>query len=196
MLPGTTSEEIDNARLNDQMKEGNEKFYLYPQTLYSGLMLSKQDFKFDKPDNISEETYKYEWLRTYVAILNQLLVDLGKECTCKKMIATSDWQFLCMVHGGKNGNECWAIDYCRHNLEAYQNILSDFSFYPDRTKIKGKGVLVFPQMLKNIHRIIAHTYYYHKDIFNKYEEKYRLNERCLFFCRKYKIFEEKNIFIK
>jgi hypothetical protein len=34
MLPGTTSEEIDNARLNDpNLKEGNEKFYLYPQGL-------------------------------------------------------------------------------------------------------------------------------------------------------------------
>jgi hypothetical protein len=46
MLPGTTSEEIDNARLNDpNLKEGNEKFYLYPQALYSGLMLGKQRSK-------------------------------------------------------------------------------------------------------------------------------------------------------
>jgi hypothetical protein len=59
MLPGTTSEEIDDVRLNDlNLKEGNERFYLYPQALYSGLMLSKQDLKFDKPDNIGEGTYK------------------------------------------------------------------------------------------------------------------------------------------
>jgi hypothetical protein len=88
MLPGTTSKEIDNARLNDlNLKEGNECFYIYPQGLYSGLMLSKQDLKFDKPDNIGEGTYKYEWLITYVAILNKLLVDLRKECTCSKMTA-------------------------------------------------------------------------------------------------------------
>jgi hypothetical protein len=61
MLPGTTSEEIDDARLNDQnLKEGNEKFGLYPQGLYFGLMLSKQDLKFDKPGNIGEGTYQYE----------------------------------------------------------------------------------------------------------------------------------------
>jgi hypothetical protein len=39
MLPGTTSEEIDNVRLNDpNLKEGNERFYIYPQGLYSGLI--------------------------------------------------------------------------------------------------------------------------------------------------------------
>jgi hypothetical protein len=59
MLPGTTSEEIDNELLNDpNMKEGNERFYIYPQGLYIGLMISKQDLKFDKPDNIGECTYK------------------------------------------------------------------------------------------------------------------------------------------
>jgi hypothetical protein len=59
MLPGTTSEDIDNVRLNDpNLKEGNEKFYLYPQAFYSGLMLSKQDLKFDKHDKIGEGTYQ------------------------------------------------------------------------------------------------------------------------------------------
>jgi hypothetical protein len=101
MLPRMISEEIDNARLNDpNMKEGNESFYIYPQALYSGLMLSKQDLKFDKPDKIGEGTYKYEWIITYLAILNKLLIDLGKECTCKKMIATKDWEFRCMAHPG------------------------------------------------------------------------------------------------
>jgi hypothetical protein len=70
-------EEIDNELINDpNVKEGNECFYLYPQALYSGLMLSKQDLKFDRPDNIGEETYIYEWLRTYTVILNKLLVEL------------------------------------------------------------------------------------------------------------------------
>jgi hypothetical protein len=61
ILPGTTSEEIDNARLNDpNLKEGNERFYINPQGLYNKLMISKQDRKFDKPDNIGVDTYKYE----------------------------------------------------------------------------------------------------------------------------------------
>jgi hypothetical protein len=89
MLPGAPSEEFDNSCLNDpNLKEGNERFYLYPHGLYFGLMLTKQDLKFDKPDNIGVDTYKYEWLITYVAILNKLLVDLGKECTCKTMNPT------------------------------------------------------------------------------------------------------------
>jgi hypothetical protein len=103
MLPGTTSEEIDDERLNDpNLKEGNEKFYKYPQELYTRLLISKQDLKFDKPDNIGEGTYKYEWLRTYTRIFNQLLVDLGNVCnykSCPKMTVGPDWEFLCIVYG-------------------------------------------------------------------------------------------------
>jgi hypothetical protein len=197
MLPGTTSEEIDNELINDlNVKEGNERFYIYPQKLYNRLLISKQDLKFDKPNNIGEGTYQYEWLLTYTAILNQLLVDLGKVCTCKKMTATSDWEFWCMVHPGKNGFECCPVDYFTHNLDTFQNIQGNQSFYPDRTDIQGKGVLAFPQMFKRIHRMIAHIYYNHKELFNKYEEKYRLNERFLLFCRKYNLIDKKDIYIK
>jgi hypothetical protein len=197
MLLGTTSEEINNDLLNDpNMKEGNERFYLYPQGLYSGLIISKQDLKFDKPDNISEDTYKYEWLITYLAILNQLLVDLRKECTCKKMIATSDWEFGCMVHPGKNGFECCPVDYFIHNLDTFQTLLTNPSFYPDKSDIQRKGVLAFPSIFKRIHRMIAHIYHHHKNLFNKYEEKYRLNDRFLLFCKKYNLIDKKDIYIK
>jgi hypothetical protein len=197
ILPGTTSEEIDNARLNDlNLKEGNEKFYLYPQALYSGLTLSKQDLKFDKSNNIGEGIYQSEWLLTYTTILNELPVDLGKECTYKKMTATSDWEFRCMVHPGKNGFECCTVDYSIRNLDTYQCLLANRSFYPDRTDIKGKRVLAFPRMFKVMHRMIAHIYHHHKDIFNKYEEKYCLNERFLLFCKKYNLIDKKDIYIK
>jgi hypothetical protein len=196
MLLGTTSEEIDNARLNDpNMKEGNERFYIYPQGLYSRLMLSKQDLKFDKPNNIDIDTYKYELLRTYVVILNQLLIDLGSVCTCSKMTATEDWQFLCMVHPGKNGFECCAVGYCIHNLDTFQCLVTNPSFFPSRSDIKGQAPLAFPQMFKVMHRMIAHIYN-HKDLFNKYEEKYRLNERFLLFCKKYNLIDKKDIYIK
>jgi hypothetical protein len=144
MLPGTTSEDIDNVRLSDpNLKEGNEKFYLYPQALYYGLMLSKQDLKFNKPNDIGEGTYQYEWLITYVTILYELLVDLGKECTCKTMSATKEWEFRCMVYLNKNGFECCAVDYFTHNLDTFQCFLTNLSFYPDRTNIIGKGPLPF-----------------------------------------------------
>jgi hypothetical protein len=197
MLPGTASEEIDNARLNDpNMKEGNKRFYIYPQGLYSGLMISKQDLKFDKPDNVGEDTYKYEWLITYLTILNKLFIDLGLECTCKKMIATENWEFRCMVYPNKTRFECCPVDCYRHNLEIFQTLLTNPSFYPNRSDIKGKGPLAFPQMFKVMHRMIAHIYYNHKDLFNKYEEKYRLNERFFLFCKKYNLIDKKDIYIK
>jgi hypothetical protein len=48
IIPGTTSEEIDNELINDlNVKEGNEHFYIYPQELYTRLLISKQDLKFE-----------------------------------------------------------------------------------------------------------------------------------------------------
>jgi hypothetical protein len=41
-------------------------------------------------------------------------------------------------------------------------------------------------MFKTFHRIIAHVYHHHKDLFNKYENKCRLNERQILFCTKKK----------
>jgi hypothetical protein len=131
-----------------------------------------------------------------MTILNELLVDLGKECTCKKMTATEDWEFRCMVHINKNGCECCPVDYFTHNLDTFQTLLANRSFFPDRTNIIGKGPLAFPQMFNNIHRMIAHIYHHHKDLFNKYEEKYRLNERFLLFYKKYKMIDKKDIYIK
>jgi hypothetical protein len=112
------------------------------------------------------------------------------------MTATSDWEFRCMVHPNKNGFECCPVDYSVHNLDTFQNLLTNPSFYPDRSKIKGKGVLAFPKMFKNMHRMIAHICHHHKDLFNKYEEKYLLNERFLLFCKKYNLIDKKYIYIK
>jgi hypothetical protein len=105
IIPGTTSEEIDNELINDpNVKEGNERFYIYPQELYTRLLISKQDMKFEKPNNMSENTCKYEWVRTYTAILNQLLVDLENVCdskSCPRMTTRPDLEFLCVLQGKK-----------------------------------------------------------------------------------------------
>jgi hypothetical protein len=51
----TTSEEIDNELINDlNIKEGKERFYIYPQELYTRLLISKQHLKFDKPNWMGE----------------------------------------------------------------------------------------------------------------------------------------------
>jgi hypothetical protein len=47
IIPGTTSEKIDNELINDSnVNEGNELYYLYPQELYTRLLISKEDLKF------------------------------------------------------------------------------------------------------------------------------------------------------
>jgi hypothetical protein len=78
-IPGTTSEEINNELINNlNVKEGNKQWYLYQQELYTQLLISKEDVKLEKPDHISLESYKYESFRTYIVILNQLLLNMGK----------------------------------------------------------------------------------------------------------------------
>jgi hypothetical protein len=176
MLLGTKSEEIDNELINHpNIKEGNECFYIYPQELYTRLLISKHDLKFNKPVKMGEETCKYESLRTYTAILNKLLVDLGSVCSCPKMTAGLDLEFLCMVDNNNKGIHCCPVDYCMHNLESFQKLLINSSFYYDRGDIKGKSMLAFPRMFKNMDRMIANTINSHKDIFNKYEERNHLN---------------------
>jgi hypothetical protein len=89
MLPGTTSEKIDNARLNaPNLKEGNEHFYIYPQELYTPLLISKHDLKFNNPDNMSEDTYKYERLRIYI-YTQSTSCRLGK-CVRQQVVSKDD----------------------------------------------------------------------------------------------------------
>jgi hypothetical protein len=101
-----------------------------------------------------------------------------------------------MVHGGKGGKQCCPVYYWIYNLEIIQNLLTDCWFFYNRVDVKGRSVLVFHQMFRNIHRIIAHTYYRHKDVFIKDEEKYRLYERYLLFCKKFNILNKNDFLIK
>jgi hypothetical protein len=112
------------------------------------------------------------------------------------MIATEDWEFWCMAHPDKNGFECCPVDYCMYNLDMFQTLLTNPSFYPNRSNITGKGPLAFPKMFKVMHIMIAHIYHNYKDLFNKYDEKYHLNKRFLLFCKKYNLIDKKDIYIK
>jgi hypothetical protein len=67
IFPGTLSDEIDNSIENDSnIREGNEKNYLYPQYLYE-LLLQKPNLniEFRKPNNIGIKEYNYEWIRVF-----------------------------------------------------------------------------------------------------------------------------------
>jgi hypothetical protein len=64
---GNEFDEIDNSIDNDSnIKEGNEKNYLYPQYLYD-LLLQKPNvnIEFIKSNNIGKNEYNYEWTRAF-----------------------------------------------------------------------------------------------------------------------------------
>jgi hypothetical protein len=61
ILPGTSSDDIDNFIENDSnVREGNERKYLYPQYLYE-LLLQRKDINIEikKPNNIGIKEYNY-----------------------------------------------------------------------------------------------------------------------------------------
>jgi hypothetical protein len=60
IIPESTSEEIDCELINDpNVKEGNEHYYIYLQEFYIRLLISKLDLKFERPDHMGLETFKY-----------------------------------------------------------------------------------------------------------------------------------------
>jgi hypothetical protein len=61
IFPGTSSDDIDDFIENDSnVREGNERKYLYPQYLYK-LLLQRKDIniEFKKPNDMGINEYNY-----------------------------------------------------------------------------------------------------------------------------------------
>jgi hypothetical protein len=109
IFPGTSSEEMDNIIENDlNVREGNERKYLYPQYLYE-LLLQRKDIniEFKKPNNMWIKEYKCEWTTAFHLPFSQIVTKLREECypiSCPSMTAGKDWEYKCMNHGNIKSN--------------------------------------------------------------------------------------------
>jgi hypothetical protein len=77
IFPGTSSEEIDNIIENDSdIREGNEKNYLYSQYLYD-LLLQKSNvnIEFRKHNDMGIKEYNYEWTRAFHTFFLQIVTE-------------------------------------------------------------------------------------------------------------------------
>jgi hypothetical protein len=191
IFQGTSSDEIDNLIENDSdIREGNEKNYLYPQYSYE-LLLQKPNvnIEFRKPDNMGIREYNYEWTRGFHTLFSQIISELGEECypkSCPNMTAGPDWQYKCMNHGKLDLN-CCAIDYCLHTLDTDIVLLTNSIYFSDRDHIRDHSTPVFTKIIRYLYRLLEHICYYHKKLFSSLQHRYRIAERLTLYCQKFKV---------
>jgi hypothetical protein len=80
------------------------------------------------------------------------------------MSSEKEWGFLCTQHG-KQVKHCCAFDYTSPNVKATVLVLLNPLFYPDRLQICDHPVKVFPKMIKDFYRILAHIFFSYKNFF-------------------------------
>jgi hypothetical protein len=87
----------------------------------------------------------------------------------------SEWQFLCAVH--ESPKSCCAIDYCCHTLDWATNIVTSQKIFPSRLSLsagdahddRGAGVKHLVSIFRRLHRIFAHAWYQHREVFWRVE---------------------------
>jgi hypothetical protein len=111
IFPGISSDDINDFIENDSnVRESNERKYLYPQYLYE-LLLQRKDIRieFNKPNNMKINNYNYEWTRAFHTLFSEIVTELGEVCdskTCPRITAGPDWEYKCMNHGNMKNLNC------------------------------------------------------------------------------------------
>ena len=145
-----------------------------PITRETALLISAQ------PEGIDRSLWLYELCRFLTSKCNDLIVGFlfddppCSAATCPEMRA-SEWQFLCAVH--ESPKSCCAIDYCCHTLDWATNIVTSQKIFPSRLSLaagdslddRGAGVKHLVSIFRRLHRIFAHAWYQHREVFWRVE---------------------------
>jgi hypothetical protein len=148
--------------------------HAYPISRETALLISAQ------PEGIDRSLWLYELCRFLTNKCNDLIVGFlfdeppCSAATCPEMRA-SEWQFLCAVH--ESPKSCCAIDYCCHTLDWATNIVTSQKIFPSRLSLaagdavddRGAGVKHLVSIFRRLHRIFAHAWYQHREVFWRVE---------------------------
>jgi hypothetical protein len=186
-----TNKELDNVVNEIPLQEDNIEKYEYPQNLYQLQLQRKAEIQFRKPATVDTKVFVNEWIRAFLVMINEVVVDLQKVCTCTKMTAGPDWQFLYTSH--PKPIDYLAMDYAYHTLDTIQCLITNPSFYPSREHIPDKGYSAYANMCKRIYRILAHTIHAHPIVYSKYENEYSLCSRFVDFCLQFKLMKNNDL---
>ncbi len=128
------------------------------------------------PEGIDRDLWLYELCRFLINKCNDLIVGFlfdTPPCsaqTCPEMRA-SEWQFLCAVH--EQPKSCCAIDYCCHTLDWATATVTNPKIFPSRLSFGSgdmhAGVKHLTNIFRRLHRIFAHAWFQHREVFWRIE---------------------------
>jgi hypothetical protein len=110
----------------------------------------------------------------------------------------SEWQFLCAVH--ESPKSCCAIDYCCHTLDWATNIVTSQKIFPSRLSLgagdavddRGAGVKHLINIFRRLHRIFAHAWFQHREVFWRVEGQTGLYVLFKTVCDNYELLPAEN----
>ncbi|KAI1421656.1 Mob1/phocein [Xylaria sp. FL1777] len=132
------------------------------------------------PPSIDRTLWLYELCRFLIAECNSLIVGFlfdnppCSSATCPEMRA-SEWQFLCAVHD--QPKSCCAIDYCCHTLDWAANVVTNPKIFPSRFVLVSEGhdksavLKNLVNVFRRLHRIFAHAWFQHQEVFWSVESR-------------------------
>ncbi|KAK5634565.1 hypothetical protein RRF57_010278 [Xylaria bambusicola] len=132
------------------------------------------------PPGIDRTMWLYELCRFLIAECNSLIVGFlfdnppCSSATCPEMRA-SEWQFLCAVHD--QPKSCCAIDYCCHTLDWAANVVTNPKIFPSRFVLVSEGhdksavLKNLVNVFRRLHRIFAHAWFQHRQVFWSVESR-------------------------
>lgn len=171
--------------------------HIIPITRETALLIATQ------PEGIDRALWLYELCRFLINKCNDLIIGFlfdDPPCsasTCPEMRA-SEWQFLCAVH--ESPKSCCAIDYCCHTLDWATNIVTSQKIFPSRLSLgagdavddRGAGVKHLVNIFRRLHRIFAHAWFQHREVFWRVEGQTGLYVLFKTVCDKYELLPAEN----
>lgn len=154
------------------------------------------------PAGVDRALWLYELCRFLINKCNDLIIGFlfdSPPCsatTCPEMRA-SEWQFLCAVH--EMPKSCCAIDYCCHTLDWAANTVTSSKIFPSRLSLSSgdnedhhAGVKHLTNIFRRLHRIFAHAWFQHREVFWRIEGETGLYVLFKTVCDTYELLPAEN----
>ena len=140
--------------------------------------------------------WQLEHIRHFSIELSALAVSLNEVCTketCPQMKATDEWMYLCAAH--RQPQECCAMDYIMHTLDGTCSLLTSTKWFPSRTEVPQMSTKYFQSITRRLYRILSHTFFHHREMFDESEAKTHLCQRFVAFARAYDLIPPKLLIV-
>ncbi|POS87657.1 hypothetical protein EPUL_002418 [Erysiphe pulchra] len=155
------------------------------------------------PNGVDKALWLYELCRLLINKCNDLILGFlfdtppCSASTCPEMRA-SEWQFLCAVH--ESPKSCCAIDYCCHTLDWATNIVTSQKIFPSRLSLGtgdmiaegNAGVRHLANIFRRLHRIFAHAWFQHRQVYWSVESTTGLYTLFKIVCDTYDLMPAEN----